>query len=589
MKRKLLFAALLAIALSIIVLPSALAVGSPPPNPITEGGTYDLYEYGSGTTLVIMTTEAVTLNQSTSVDLANFQIMCSIAGVNLTIEEIIIDNFVNDGICALSFTGADNTLTLVNDSILVSGLNTPGIKVEEGTSLEITGTGAVMAFGGNNAAGIGSGNGVNSGNIIISDCELLAGGGTNGAGIGGGNSGIGENIIISGGYIEATSDNGAAIGSGAGADGGNITISGGYIEATSDNGAAIGSGAGADGGNITISGGMIDALSFEEGAGIGGGSGGSGGTITITDGDILSESSYGAGIGGGLNGSGGTIKISEGWVEAYSYDSGAGIGGGNGGNGGNITISGGYATGCGSLGGAGIGGGNQGDGGTIIFSGGVSYAEGDYNDIGSGQDGSTGTINIKSEATVFLRYNKSDEITTSTHSLHTSEEYDGVDAYGHETPPWWDSGTAYAYINDYTGSKKGNLTGTLTDSDDNPLENYEVTIYSDPITDMTNSNGDFSFSSIPYSSHILTIRDSFGILIDQYNLYFTQGHSTSTSVTGSDINIVYRSYTTSIHLSFQGNAALDDFTFTGATFYGNPQTSEQTWWEWIVDVFNDLF
>ena len=88
-----------------------------------------------------------------------------------------------------------------------------------------------------------------------------------GAGIGGGGDGYGGTITISGGHVEAHGgDDAAGIGSGEegwasnNIDGGTITITGGYIEAWgNDEGAGIGGGERAASGNITIAGGTIVA------------------------------------------------------------------------------------------------------------------------------------------------------------------------------------------------------------------------------------------------------------------------------------------------------------------------------------------
>jgi len=635
MKRKLLLIALLTFILIIIISPSAFAADAT----ISVGGSYEIDTlYGNSSTITITTTDMVILTQDNlSTPLSDFQIVYSVAGANLVLDGISINNNVNPDKCALAFMGTDNNLNITSLSGLESGENQPGIKVEDTTRLIINGSDTLQldVIGGTYGAGIGSGNDKDAGSITINS-GLIYAYGDGGAGIGGGLYGDGGTITINGGEIYAYGDGGAgigggvniypddtfddatggtikikggivhamsvasaAIGGGIGSHGGNITISDGEVYTSAEGGAGIGGGAYGDGGNITITGGYIESICHEDGAGIGGGYRGNGGNITITGGQILAVSEYeGAGIGGGDGdpsetlgnpGNGGTIKISgDAYIDAISEEEGAGIGGGNWGAGGNITISGGdiYAFGC--DGAAGIGGGDDGDGGSITFYGGLFFAEGDNNDIGSGINGTPATIKIKGDSVVFLYRNLSDPITTSTHSLHDYEMYDGVDAYGYELT-WWDSGTAYAYKNNYAGSKIGDLYGTLTDNSGNKLEGYKITIYSTPRTTTTNTNGVFTFSDIPYSRHILQLKDSSGNVIDQYNLIFTQGRSTGTTVSGDDINITFASYTTSVHLSFQGNGALDAFNFNGATFTGNPQTEEQTWFEWIVSAISNLF
>ena len=232
-------------------------------------------------------------------------------------------------------------------------------------TLTISGDGSLMAAGGYNAAGVGSGNAKTVKNIMITGGTITATGGVFGAGIGGGYYGAGSNITISGGTIMATGGNSAAgIGGGERGAASNITISGGTVTATGGNtGAGIGGGYSGEGNNITISGGTVTATSIAvgdagaTGAGIGGGYAKEGNNITISGGTVTATSiavgdagATGAGIGGGYNKDGSNITISGGTVIAISsvtgeYScAGAGIGGGYAGMGIGITISGGTVT-----------------------------------------------------------------------------------------------------------------------------------------------------------------------------------------------------------------------------------------------------
>ena len=227
-------------------------------------------------------------------------------------------------------------------------------------TLTISGDGSLMAAGGYNAAGIGSGNAKTVKNIMITGGTITATGGVFGAGIGGGDRGTASNITISGGTITATGGMyGAGIGGGDRGTASNITISGGTITATGGVfGAGIGGGNRGTASNITISGGTITATGGNNGAGIGGGGyAGMGIGITISGGTVTATSiaagDYevtGAGIGGGARGTGSNITITGGTVTATSIATGeygcagAGIGGGYAGMGIGITISGGTVT-----------------------------------------------------------------------------------------------------------------------------------------------------------------------------------------------------------------------------------------------------
>ena len=240
-------------------------------------------------------------------------------------------------------------------------------------TLTISGEGSLMAAGGYNAAGVGSGADKPVKNIVISSGTVTATGGVYGAGIGGGDRGTASNITISGGTITATGGNtGAGIGGGYSGEGNHITISGGTVTATSiavgddvSTGAGIGGGFAGMGNDITISGGTVTATSIAvgddgtTGAGIGGGYAGMGNDITISGGTVTAISSAtgeygraGAGIGGGYSREGNNITISGGTVTALStadnaFCEGYGIGSGWGANddstpmvtGGNIKVN----------------------------------------------------------------------------------------------------------------------------------------------------------------------------------------------------------------------------------------------------------
>ncbi len=213
--------------------------------------------------------------------------------------------------------------------------------------LTISGSGALIAQGGKQGAGIGGGHEKAGNNIVISGGEVTATGGEYAAGIGGGMYGSGSSITISGGTVTATGGEcGAGVGSGYYESGSNITISGGTVIAQGGNqGAGIGGGKSGAGNNIDISGGTVIATATAgddgaTGAGIGGGYAGMGNNITISGGTVTATSTAtgeygcaGAGIGGGYACMGIGITISGGTVTALStadeaYWEGAGIGSG---------------------------------------------------------------------------------------------------------------------------------------------------------------------------------------------------------------------------------------------------------------------
>ena len=260
---------------------------------------------------------------------------------------------------------------LGNATIILSGENYmyayhedyPGIYVPEGCTLTIRGSGSLRAMGGglvdeyNNVrgggAGIGGGNAINCGNIVIEGGTITALGKSYAAGIGCGNGSSCGDITIRGGTVTATgsTQGGAGIGSAFAlstysATCGDITIEGGTVNATGST-ASAGIGAGNLGrcGNIAISGGTVTATGT--GAGIGAGNQGRCGNITFTGGETTATStdsaSGSAGVGCGYQAICDAIAISGGILTATGAGTGAGIGtGGSSGTAhtGAITVSG---------------------------------------------------------------------------------------------------------------------------------------------------------------------------------------------------------------------------------------------------------
>ena len=201
------------------------------------------------------------------------------------------------------------------------------INIYSGTIRAYGGTSAAGIGGGYYCEDCGTIN-IYGGNITAAGRSSTNSHMSGGAGIGGGQYCYGGNINIYGGNITATGGNEAAgIGCGEGESNsfqtdvgpGNINIYGGTVVAQGGNhGAGIGKGDGTSGPcNITISGGNITARGGVDAAGIGGGEGGPGGNITISGGYVEAYGNdYGAGIGGGQDGAGGTISITGGTVIA---------------------------------------------------------------------------------------------------------------------------------------------------------------------------------------------------------------------------------------------------------------------------------
>ena len=180
-------------------------------------------------------------------------------GAKVTLSNVNI----NASGAAVSVSG-NVELYITGTNILRSGWERAGLeKADDNGTLTISGTGTLEAYGGNEAAGIGSRANNNVRNIVINGGTITAEcTGDDGAGIGGGHCGKAENIRINGGVVTATGGKwGFGIGSGYNEYSllpTTITITGGTVKAIAGKqGAAIGALASANdlnmtGGSLTV-------------------------------------------------------------------------------------------------------------------------------------------------------------------------------------------------------------------------------------------------------------------------------------------------------------------------------------------------
>ncbi len=414
---------------------------------IDTGGTYDISSFDDGATVTINGGLSVTLTNTTAISEKNLKISCVGANTHLTIDGVNI----NSSGCALAFTGAGNTLTLIGSSTLTSGNIESGIRVEGSTELTISGTGSVEATGDVGAAGIGSSRFKDGGNITISGGTVTAHGGYDAAGIGGGYYSDAEEITITGGTVTAYSysviSSGAGIGGGGYGSGGKVTIEGGTVSAyaTTDYnddypGAGIGCGAFGSGAEIIITGGTINATNESEGAAIGGSYRCSDVSVTITGGTIIANGDE-SGIGCGylspncsvtINGDAKVTATGRVGIGVDDYSSGC-----------TVTIGGSaQVTATGENIGAGIG--SFGDGVDVTINGGEVFASGGTMDIGHGAAGTNeGTLTISGDSAVFFKNDTFPTPTTShTYLQMTSADANG-EIYGVKLPSGWTEASGY--------------------------------------------------------------------------------------------------------------------------------------------------
>ena len=185
-------------------------------------------------------------------------------GAKVTLSNVNIETTSD---AAVSVSG-NVELVITGTNTLRSGTDRAGLeKADDDGTLTIDGTGSLGAYGGNEAAGIGSRANNNVRNIVINGGTITAEcTGRDGVGIGGGHSGKAENIRINGGVVTATGGEwGYGIGSGYNEYSllpTTITITGGTVKAIAGKpGAAIGALASAN--DLTMTGGSLTVQKFE--------------------------------------------------------------------------------------------------------------------------------------------------------------------------------------------------------------------------------------------------------------------------------------------------------------------------------------
>ena len=192
----------------------------------------------------------------------------TIQGGDSTAAKVTLSNVnINASGAAVSVSG-NVELVIAGTNTLRSGTDRAGLeKADDNGTLTISGSGTLEAYGGNEAAGIGSRANNNVRNIVINGGTITAEcTGRDGAGIGGGHSGKAENIRINGGVVTATGGEwGYGIGSGYNEYSllpTTITITGGTVKAIAGKpGAAIGALASAN--DLTMTGGSLTVQKFE--------------------------------------------------------------------------------------------------------------------------------------------------------------------------------------------------------------------------------------------------------------------------------------------------------------------------------------
>ena len=246
MKKSLLrqtFSLLLCAALAFTLLPSAALAAETVGDFIVEGGVSGTDFTFTGGVLAFIQPGAYTVSMKAgaTIPTTNRIAAASSGTVNITLSGVRIDLsgiYSNSAFDIASGSAVSLNLAAGTSNEFKSGADKAGIRVPEGASLAVSGTGTLKANGGTFGAGIGGGDGENGGTVNITGGTVNATGGDDGAGIDGDNGGNGGAVSIGGGTLRAQGGCYAAgIGGGDGGyyfyggDGGAVMITGGSVRA----------------------------------------------------------------------------------------------------------------------------------------------------------------------------------------------------------------------------------------------------------------------------------------------------------------------------------------------------------------------
>ncbi len=302
---------------------------------IVTGGQLGIdYEYDNTSNILNILTD-VPLEITAKSNPITYAAIAVTTGVdaNIALNNLKIDLKNCNGSALTVPTGSTIMLTLIGENLLRSYAAGPGILVDNGAKLTISGEntetlevyGAQMEYysdqgdtSGGFACGFAGIGGQNTsggaytytGEIVINGGKIDAHGFGFGAGIGGGDYGSGGTITINGGIVTATTGEGMPAG---------------WNDVTSAQASGIGASQGQPGGIITITGGTVTAIGGYGCAGIGGGTA----DVIIRGGNVTAYGGPNAAGIGGYDQNKGEIKITIGAdakVTAYGGSNACGIG-----------------------------------------------------------------------------------------------------------------------------------------------------------------------------------------------------------------------------------------------------------------------
>mgnify|MGYP000398037725 CR=1 FL=1 len=124
------------------------------------------------------------------------------------------------------------------------------------------------------------------------------------------------------------------------------------------------------------------------------------------------------------------------------------------------------------------------------------------------------------------------------------------------------------------GANTRTITGTLLDSNGNPMAGYVVELHSDPITTITDANGRYTFRDVEYTKHEMIVKTPKGEEIAAFELSFSQGEEFDTDVTEKGVNVTFTNSTATVDIEVAVAADQSGATISHVQAVENPQTDD---------------
>ena len=121
------------------------------------------------------------------------------------------------------------------------------------------------------------------------------------------------------------------------------------------------------------------------------------------------------------------------------------------------------------------------------------------------------------------------------------------------------------------------ISGTLVDSNGNPLAGYVVELHSDPITTITDTDGQYTFYNVDYTDHKLIVKTPKGEEITAFTLSFLEDDIFSANISKKGVDITFTKSTITVDIQVVVDADQVGASISQVLGKDIPETSDSFW------------